>query len=181
MNLAYALGFFAGIASVAVILSIISVLYKRKYGKRRYEYDERQEALRGKAYRSAYFTLMVYLAINGIIAKGFEIKWADTMTESMLGIFISVGVFVIQCIKNDAYISLSERPATYLTMFSVIGFLNILICTFYYIRHGSFMTDGMLNEIVLNLFSGIMFLILASAMAIKMFRERQLRKRDGDI
>lgn len=181
MSLAYVLGFVAGIAAVAVILTIISTLYKKKYGKKRYEYDERQELLRGKAYRSAYFVLMAYLAVNGIIVKGFEIKWADTMTESMLGIFISVTVFVIQCIKNDAYISLSEKPGTYLTLFSVIGLLNMLMCTLFYIRHGSFMTDGELNEIVLNLFSGIMFLILASAMAVKMFRERQLRKRDGDI
>lgn len=181
MNLAYALGFLAGIASVAVITSLITILYKKKYGKNKNEYDERQKALRGKAYKTAYFVLMVYLIVNSLITKAFELKWAETITESLLGIFISVLVFAIICIKNDAYVSLSEKPATYLSLFSAVGFVNIGICILYYIRHKSFVTDGMLNEYAINLFSGMMFLILSSAIAVKMFHERQLRKRDGDI
>lgn len=181
MNMAYTLGFFAGIVSVAIITGLISIIYKKKYGKKKNEYDERQEALRGKAYKTAYFALMCYLIVNGLITKGLEIRWAETLTESLLGIFLSVMVFVIICIKNDAYISLSEKPATYMSLFSVIGFVNIVIGILYYIRHNTFMTDGILNEYAINLFSGVMFLILASAIAVKMFHERQSRKRDDDI
>jgi len=181
MNLAYTLGFVAGIASVAVIIAIISFLYKKKYGRKRKEYDERQEALRGKAYKYAYFTLIAYLLADGVITKGFEIRWAETITESYLGIMISVLVFAIICIKNDAYFSLTEKPGTYLVLFLVLGFVNIGVCVMRYIMHGSLITDGMLNQYAMNLFSGIMFLILAAAMAVKMFNERQLEKRDGDI
>jgi cytochrome bd-type quinol oxidase subunit 2 len=180
MNLAYTLGFFAGIASVAVVGSIIAIIYKKKYGRKKNEYDERQKALRGKAYKAAYFTLLAYLVISGLVTKGFGIHWAEGMVEAFLGIFLSVAVFVIICIKNDAYFSLSDRPTTYLALFSIIGFFNIGISTIEFVNHESFVTNGMLNEKTINLFCGIMFIILAITMAAKMLHEKHMMKRDGD-
>ncbi len=181
MNLAYSLGFIAGIATVAVVASIIAIIYKKKYGRKKNDYDERQEALRGKAYKAAFFTLIIYMVANGVISKGLGIIWAEAMTEALIGVFLSVTVFVVICIKDDAYLSMSDKPATYLALFSIIGFVNIGISTFFFVRNESFLTDGILNEKAVNLSAGIVFIILAIAIAAKMLHDRQIEKRDDEI
>lgn len=181
MSLAYVLGFATGIGVVAVMGIIINHLYKKKFGRKKNEYDERQEALRGKAYKAAFFTLMGYLAINGIICQGFGIEWAESFTEAFIGICISVIIFAIICIKDDAYFSISEKPGTYLILFAVIGLLNIGICLFNFIKHESFITDGLLNEKAVNLSSGIMFFILDIVLVVKMLDDKISGKREGDI
>ena len=181
MNLFYIAGFAAGVITVAIVITVINLLYKKKHGRKKPEYDERQETLRGRAYKAAYFTLLFYLILNGLVVKGFGLEWAENLTGSFIGLSISIGVFVIKCIKDDAYISLSEKPVTYLVLFSIVGFINLGVSIFRIVGHKSFMTDGLLNDNAINLTCGILFTILAAVMAVKMIKDSRSGNKDGEV
>ena len=67
----YVAGFLVGIASVAVVIAVMAAV-RKKQGRPKAEYDERQLAARGIAYRWAYMTLILSLL-------------ADTGVESIWG------------------------------------------------------------------------------------------------
>lgn len=59
----YLAGILAGIMAVAVVTAILTAV-RKKQGRPKPEYDERQMAARGVAYRWAFLTLMLSLAVN---------------------------------------------------------------------------------------------------------------------
>lgn len=66
----YLAGILAGIMAVAVVTAILTAV-RKKQGRPKPEYDERQMAARGAAYRWAFLTLMLSLAVN----TGVEAIW----------------------------------------------------------------------------------------------------------
>lgn len=125
MSTAYIAGVICGVLAVAVVCWFLMKLRKEK-GVPDAEYDERQEALRGKGYKLAYISLAAYLAAYALL-ESMEIYWCKPTAGLFLGILFSAAVFVIYCIYNDAYFRVSDKPGFYVILFAALGVVNILV------------------------------------------------------
>jgi len=162
----FVLGFFTGLIIVLIVALVIALIVKKKNGPAKY--DERQELLRGRAFKYAFLVLIAYLCLNGLLQVGTGLEWADLMTSSFIGICLSVTVFVVICIMNDAYFAFNQKPKFYLVMFGVLIAVNLTIGIFNLTNEDvRFVTDGKLNFHVLSFIVVVIFLAVFIALAIK--------------
>ena len=117
-SLEYYLGFVVGIAISAIILLMLRKKFKRKFGHA--EYDERQKSVRGECYKIAFWVLVGYLAVNGLFSNFTGIVWGDPFMMTMSGVFLAIGVFIVLCIRKDAYFTMNEQPRFYKRLFLVM-------------------------------------------------------------
>lgn len=127
MNFAYYAGIICGIAAVAIVGFIIGFALKKKQ-RAPAEYDERQEAVRGKGFKYGYVALVAYLAVYGLL-DALGIYWCHTGAGLFFGFLISVTVFLVYCIYKDAYFTVSDKPGFYVILLAVLAAAN-LVCGF---------------------------------------------------
>lgn len=125
MSIEYITGFIVGILIVAVVgLVVKKRLLKRSGGVR--EYDERQVAARGRAFAAAYFTLLIYLSL-WMLLQALELPLFAGPGMVMLGMLLSITVFVCHAIFHDAYFYASDRPKIWLWIIGATGLMNLVI------------------------------------------------------
>lgn len=175
----YFLGFFIGIIC-AVIFLIIAIALKFK-NKKQTEYDERQLIARNTAYKYSFFTLMFYCIFCGMLDFA-EVRWAETMIQMFLGMFISITVFVIICIFKDAYFGIETgRKNIYQFLAISIIIASLQIYSFISITvfgKKSVITDGIINEYALSLLCAVTFFIMIVATIIKIVISKKEREEE---
>lgn len=164
----YEMGFICGFITVFVLIAVITAL-RRKRGVK-IEYDERQLIARNAAYKYSFFTLIIYCILCGMLDV-LSINWAILSVQMFLGIFISVTVCVVICIYKDAYFGIEKnKNSIYYFVFlsCLIIFVNMFsfVSNFVYNKN-SFISDGMLNENVVNPMCAGAFLIMMLSGIIK--------------
>ena len=193
MNVEYYLGVIvgavSGLAFVAILVWIIS-----KFGgkvsmfksKRCQDYDERQILVRSKAFKYAFFTLIIYSLIVQLIDEISGIALFSSLGGSWIGRCLSIALFVVYCVWNDAYISMRDNKKGILMLFGAIAVLNIVISIIgvihndvEYIDKIQIIKDGVLtNQYVIsfqsmNLVCGLLFMVICIAIVIKSFVEKK--------
>ncbi len=122
-------------------------------------FDEMQEMIRGKAYRFAFFTTTIFLAIYFI----YDYIWGDIfvrLSSSLLAItaiVVGVTVYIAYSIWNHAFIQVNQKSSGVFIIYGFIAVINIL----------AFMLE--LNELSLSIDNGILQFnntIIQLAMAI---------------
>lgn len=156
----FVLGILAGLLLVAVIYAVTR---KRKCSE---GYDERQTIARLIAFRTAFWTLVAYLLLNGLFESIVDMRWGDFIVESFIGICIATTVFTVQCIFHDAYFSFNEKRSFYLWLFCLAAVVNGILAA-RSLFHSEMFTDGLLNFNIMNLVVFVMFVILFIALLIK--------------
>lgn len=169
MSIAYVAGFIVGVLCVALVFTIIGIIWRKKHGTKYGTYDERQILARGSAYKTGFFILMTYEVLTGMIslATGWQL-FADEFTGSCIGIIIAATAFAVQCIVKDAYCSLSENAKSVTILFLAIAGLNMAVAVWNIKDGESFLTDGRLNFHSLNLLVVVMMFVIAIANLVKM-------------
>lgn len=176
----YTIGFFIGFFVVITISLIIAIVLKCK-NNHVTEYDERQLIARNTAYKYSFFTLVYYCILCGMLDT-FEIKWAETLIQMFLGMFISVTVFVVICIFKDAYFGIEKGKrnihtflflAVMVTVFQLFNFIFSVL-----IEKEPIITDGMLNSDAMPLLCAAAFLIMIIATVIKLVLNRKEREEE---
>ena len=166
----YVAGLLVGIGSVAVVMAVMAAV-RKKQGRPKAEYDERQMAARGVAYRWAFLTLMLSLAVNTGVEAIWG-PWAKPGVSAWMLIFLSIGVFIVACVRKDAYFAVAQNPRTYLWLFGAVVVLqipNIIIN----LRSGGFVEDGLLTWDALSPASGVLFLVLMVCAIVRLRRQRE--------
>jgi hypothetical protein len=164
------LGIFTGMI-VGALLVVLLLKVTKKDGNIKCKYDERQASVRGKSFKLSFFTLIVYNAIYGLLGIMVEKPFIDTLASMMIGICLSVAVYAVYCIWNDAYFSLNENPKRLLIAFGIIAAFNLMIgCTNLF--SGKIITDGMLNFRSTNLICGILFVVIFAALLVKVVKNK---------
>ncbi len=113
-------GFLVGIIIGLAIVAIAMALKKKKW-----VFDERQQLARGKAFKAAYITLLISMFLLRLVQEFADAVIFGTFMVELVALFISLAVFAIVCIFNDAYLSLNERPKTVMLVASGIALLNL--------------------------------------------------------
>ena len=172
---AYIFDLIAGMALIAGI-AVMFYFVGRK-SRREKKYDERQSLARLKAYRAAFWTFVVLLAINAFVeSTGDGYRWGDAIIEPFLFICAAITVFVVICIFEDAYFALNENRRLYLILFAVIAIANGALVILNAASGDGFITDGVLNFHVMNIVVLAMFVILFIALAVKALIARREAK-----
>lgn len=144
----YKLGVVAGmLAGLAVGFLVIHILKRRTIID--FTFDERQMLARGKAYTWAFFTLAVMTLVEAVYTELVG-RWCDSLFGAFLCIGVSVVVFAGTCIRNDAYMSLKEKPRTVMLTFGIIALFNLLV-SLSPIHEGLIFQNGVVTFRAINL------------------------------
>lgn len=165
MNIGYMLGVLCGVFLGGILIIAILRLTK-KDGSIKCKYDERQQAVRGRGFKYGFFTLMFYDLIYAWSDDILGRRYFDNSVGMVVGIFLGVLVYVGYCIWHEGYFSLNENPKKVLIAFAVIAIMNFIIFAVNLI-HGNVIKNGILTFNCINLFCGIMFLIIFGELFIK--------------
>ena len=164
-SMAWYIGFAVGVLAVAIIGMVVRTVQKRR-GVQRGDYDERQQVQRGAAAQRAYITLLLLLCLNGIVSGALGVHWAKPGVDSFLCMFISVAVFVVECIRRDAYFTVKQTPSSGILIFTIVTLCQ-LPATVMHALDGDFIADGQLTLAVINPACMVLFAIVLIAILIK--------------
>ncbi|HIQ85856.1 MAG TPA: hypothetical protein IAD33_00020 [Candidatus Scatomorpha gallistercoris] len=137
------------------------------------KYDERQTAVRGRAFKYAYGTLLVALLFYA--ASDDIWNWCVPLTGCAAAIAVSLVPYVWVSIMNEAYWwANTKRIGQYVT-FALLGLMNLGLALSSWLR-GDLIVDGVLQIGGANLVLGSVFIYI---FVIAMIQRARLR-RDGD-
>lgn len=164
-SLAWYVGFGVGILIVIIVVALIKGLARRR-GETPGEYDERQQANRGVAHQRAYMTLLFTLLINAVVCGVLEVQWAKPGVDTFVCIFISIGVFIVNCILRDAYFTVNQTPRRYLWIIGAVIACQIPTTVMNAVE-GNFVEDGLLTVHIMPPASMILFGIVLITLFVK--------------
>lgn len=164
-NPEYLLGLICGILCGLVLVRLLAWIIAKFGGKietrcRKDSYDERQLLARGQAYKTAFFTLLFYNLAVSLLDDIFEISIFMSFGGIWIGIALSITVFAVICILKDAYMSLYENTRGIITVFSIVGILNIAVGIRTILERRPLLENGAVSVEWTNLVVGIMFLVI---------------------
>lgn len=143
---------------------------RRKKGIKKCEYDERQAAIQGTAYKYAALTGI----IGGIIAALFVDIDVLPITGGFALIMVSflmIEVYVICMILKGAYFGISGSWKKWTLCIILIGIPNLYFGIKHILSDG--LTEGRLSAADVNLPLGIFFLVIAATVFFQRARERR--------
>ncbi|MBP3326800.1 MAG: hypothetical protein J6L77_10330 [Coprococcus sp.] len=169
MNLSYVLGIVAGIALVLIIFIILSKKTDAipVFGTA-CQYDERQLQARGRAYKAAYFTLMICVFAEAFADMFLERKLFTSLGGLGLAIFVSIGVFAVTCIIKDAYMGLYEKIRGTLITFFIIALLNLWCVVLAVVKKDKLIENGEFSYVIINIGIVILYIVIMAALLIKL-------------
>lgn len=136
-------------------------------------YDERQTAVRGRAFKYAYGTLLVALLLYAVTDGLWN--WCMPLTGCAIAITASLCPFLWVCVFGEAYWwADASRTGQYVTM-ALLGLMNLGLALSAAAR-GDLVVDGELQMGGANLALGSAFIYL---FVIAMVQRRRL-SRDGE-
>lgn len=164
----YSIGKASGIAFgiiVGLLICVIVFRYVNRDKKLKTHYDERQEAVRGRAYMYGFWGCVIGAAIV-ICIDTAGIVFANRLTMDFLVIFIGILVQVTYSIWNDGYYGLNTNRKRFYAICIIAGLVNLLV-VIANIVNGTFIENMVLSDSAVNLLIVILFLIVAAELIIK--------------
>lgn len=139
------------------------------------KYDERQTAVRGRAFKYAYGTLLVALLLY-VVTDGIW-DWCVPLTGCAAAIAVSLVPYVWVSIMNEAYWWANTSRIGQYVVFALLGIMNLGLALSSWIE-GDLITDGALQTGGANLVLGVVFIYIFAVAMIQ--RARQKRAGDDD-
>lgn len=163
---AYLAGILVGFAAVAIAGFIAKVVFKKKIFS--CEYDERQELIRGRAFKYGFLAMMVYFAVFGIGSGILDHELVPTRILCVIGIGIGLTVFAVYAIWHDAYYALKEKPTAYIVLFLAVIVLNVFAAVRFWVGH-----EPGVSPVSMNLIFAAVFLVILIVQLMKMAKDKK--------
>ena len=164
MNITKSAGVIIGII-IGLIISYFAIKFFNKDGKIRTEYDEMQENIRGKAYRIAFFTLIILLALLMVLnIAEIELPMTNSVLYFAL-ILIGIAVQAGYSILQGAYFGLNNNKAKFWGVMIAVTIVNLLV-GIRAIVAGEIFVDGKLQDPCINLLCALLFAMIAVLVAV---------------
>lgn len=155
------IGIVVGLIITAIVLKIIN-----KNGSFKTEYDERQKAVRGTAYKYGFFATVIANAVLMILATTDYDVTKLGFTLNFIPILIGIIVQVTYCVFNDGYVGLNTNMPRFIVFMILISAFNFFIGIMAGV-HGELLKDGVFQGPLTNLLVGGLFIVLAIELLIK--------------
>ena len=165
----YVVGVGVGIAMVILMMA----LWRNRRKRCPEEYDERQLVLRGKCYRAAFFTLILLLALNGIVTAFFGQSWAEPGVDGLLLLFVAIGMFSVSAIWQDAYVPVTDSAGRYCILMGVVMLAQMPSVISHFVT-GDYIVGGQVTSGALPL----AYMLLFAAVLVSIFLRVRLQKKD---
>lgn len=174
----YLLGMACGVVFGILLLVLMSWLVQKTGGKvswgyKKDSYDERQLLARGKAYKYAFYTLVIYMAVVSLISEFYGVTLFMSFCGIWIGVCLSVAVFAVICILKDAYMTLYENAKGVIMLFSMIALMNIGVAVRIICEGRPMLVDGRFSVDCVNLVVGIMFCVILAVFCGKVVYNRK--------
>ncbi len=164
-NFAKKVGIIWGVA-VGIVLVVIMLTVTKRGDEVGCRYDERQELIRGRGFKYAFFTILISNLIIFVLCATDMLLWAGTDILVVLTTLLGVMVYACYCIWNDAYFALNEKRIHIIMILVAVGISN-LVLGLGAIMDGRAWQNGQLTIHSLNLYCGIMMLVIGAVMLLK--------------
>ena len=164
------IGLLCGIL-VGVVLCVVFFRYANTDKKIKTNYDERQEGIRNKAYKYAFYTVLFYEALLLFLGVGDINLPIPSYALNFFGIILGCTVLGVYCVFKDVFWGMNNNKKRYFIVFTLCILLN-LFPVIGSITSGMFMVDGIMSFAAVNFMVLFMFAILLIAMIIKAVRDK---------
>lgn len=135
------------------------------------KYDERQIFEQGRACKYAFFSLITYLAVYGILDDQ-GVVWCRPIFGIALGIILSLCIYLTHRVLQDAYFAIGESKPAVLIAPNAIA-ISQLIIGIDSIAEGTMIENGLITA------DGLHFLLVALVLFLDLavFLRKRLDKR----
>lgn len=166
MSTYYIIGFCVGFLAVAIICFI--------FGKKKckVQYDERQKAIQGVAYKLGFFAMIFYFLVNGFICTEIG-NWLPLLHMNFIGVCVGIACYACYAIFNDAYISLNTKPFKTLLPLAFVSVINYIV---FLVRLGK--DDSYFETSILNLICAILLTAVCVMLIIKIIIDKCREKKE---
>ena len=157
---------------VGIIIGLAIYLITRKTTE---DYDERQLVIRGKAYKVGFLSTLGAGAVYGFISTVLKRPLAEDGIAVFFILLFGVGVFVVYCIMNDAFFSISDKiKPVHLVVLLLLGVVSQGYMIYTNLTEGTIVgKNGELTARVLPFGILLLFLCVLAALAIKLIKSRK--------
>ena len=173
----YSVSYIVGLAVGIVLVFGILIFATKRFNSdksMKTKYDERQQLVRGLAYKYSFWTLVSLVMLYAFFdASDIELPVVKSVLIISI-IMISCVVHCVYCILHDGYFGINNRPKSYYILFIFIGLSNFLIGIMNSLR-GVVVVDGKLDIPFANYMAGFMFIIVGISIFI-----RHMNNKSGD-
>ena len=177
----YLYGIAAGLGSVGIVylISYLIRTFSKKAKKKYPEYDERQIAARGQAYKTGFIILWIWTLTGIVLDDKINVLFADGSILLFTTLLICGLGIAVTCIWKDAYFPVNKNPLSLIIFITVVLILNIFfsqmsVPTF----PAQLLNNGQLDKNSINPLCSIFLLIILLNVIAKTLMERQRTIRD---
>lgn len=161
------------VAVVTVVVLMALLLLTKKDGSMKGKYDERQELVRGRGYRYAFFTMIICEAVFIFFNEDARLeRYITSSLEMFIAFCVGVAVYASYCIWHEGYFGLNSNPGRALMSFILLGVMNIVLGIIAW-NDGRCFEDGALSFQFSNTVVGILALWVSIMVALKWMRDRK--------
>lgn len=161
---------------VGVFVSIILIKGLNTNNKFKTDYDERQEAVRGRGYKYAAYTAWGLMVVLFVMSMGNVKLPIDDALLYFTVMIISLMVQVCHAVWNDAYFGSNNERNKYLIFFVILVLINGGAAIGYY-RDGSLIVDGILTFRGANAECALIFIIMGIELVMKnLFHKEEIEE-----
>ena len=160
---------------IGLLFAFLLIRYANNNKKVKVEYDERQNRVRGDAYRYAFYSILIYETILLVLEIGEVSLPIPNYALHFGGILFGCIVLSAYCIWKDAYWGLNNNRRRYGAILVVGGLLNA-IPVISSITSGTMTDGGTYSFSIVNLMVCIMLLFVGAELLIKQFLDKRASK-----
>ncbi len=164
-GLSLLLGLIFGIIMAAILICIIMKKITTDKSLKA-KYDERQEVVRGRAYKYGFLTMCILNILVAFMGKPLS-KYLEYGVLVFISVCISLLVFAGYCIFNEAYIGINEKPVRSIILLFAIGVLNIWLGVMNYVLQRGVTEKRLLKVENVNLIAGVLIIVIVIMMIVK--------------
>jgi hypothetical protein len=128
------------------------------------EYDERQVAAKGKAYKYGFYSFLIWFGL-AVFASEADVAFpVSTSVLMFLGLLFAAAVMVTVSVMNDAYFRMDEKRGTFTGVLCALAVTNILLGVTH-ITKGDVFVDGKMTfmgsaNLLVGIFTAYLLIIL---------------------
>ena len=174
MNISKSIGMVFGIV-IGLVICVIIFKYANTNHKTKSEYDERQQAIRGKGYMIAFYAAMIMEAVGLVLSIGnIPLIFEPYMAHAAV-IFLSCTVLCCYTVWNGAYWGLNNDHKRYYIILAGAFILNVLPVVMT-AAHGGLIENGKLSPVCISLFAALMLIVISIVMIIRDILDKKAEK-----
>lgn len=160
-----------------VCVLAFGIMVKEKRSRRSADYDERQMAFQDRAYRHAFFVVMIFCACHFLLVSAAGPYLSDG-SSSLIGIFLGVLVYGGECIWNDAYFPFRQKERRIIWLWGMLTAVNLAVFIVRGIHRADRIRDGVLT--LDQMTPLVMVIVFGGFLAVSLAKWFVSRKENAD-